>query len=515
MKILLNFFYIYIISINIACIEKEKCTNLNSKPNTIPALQEWKPSCGEFHLSDNTSIVIDNKYLSLAKTFIKDLNSISGFNFTTKKSGAQNGDISILIDNNLKDISKEAYTIQIDDKIEIKASDQSGAFYATQTLLQILVQDKSGLKIPKGAINDYPKIKERAFMIDIGRKYFSINYIKKTIRNLAWYKQNTFHIHFSDWSGFRLKSNTFSGLASEQAYSKSDIKEIQEYAKTYNVTIVPEIDLPAHATKILKYNPDLGFECESMITCKWLPDSVNAAKPGWILNVKKPEAKTFVKDLLDEFIPLFDGPYFHIGGDEWQFDSQKETCKELMDYTKKRGFKYPGDAYVEWINEINKQVKSYGKITQIWNWWRYSPSKDSQNKTTIQPDKDIIINVWNKPRTKPILNDGYNVIITPEEGTGSLYISPGFNGKKAGDYGYFDSKYNYETWKPEIENNQIKGYKICMWSDRCETKKDEWFDQFSEKPKAVFAEKVWGTKDSETVTDFFERMNRIGLAPKN
>lgn len=496
----------------VGCKKTKDNPKFNNKPNVIPAIQEWKSEIGFFKLSKSSKISIDDTNQDLAQTFADDLNILTGLTVQVGDNGASNGDIAIVIDSMSSSLSKEAYSVKIGNNIHIKASDKSGAFYATQTLLQILSQDSLHTNIPKGEINDFPKITERAFMLDIGRKYFSMNYIKKTIRNMAWYKLNVFHIHFSDWSGFRLKSDKFPELASEQAYSKTEIREIQDYAKKYNVMVVPEIDLPAHATEIIKYNSKFGFECESLLTARWLPDSINIAKKGWILNVTKPETRTFISELLDEFIPLFDAPYFHIGGDEWQYDDQKYACNELMEYTKKRGFKYPGDVYVEWINEVNKQVKSYGKTTQIWNWWRFSPSENQQNKTSIQPDMDIIVNVWNKPREQEILDDGYNVIITPEEGLGALYITPGSKGVKAGDYGYFDSKANYENWEPEI-HDQIRGYKVCMWTDVVEKMEDTWFDQFADKPKAVFAEKVWGKKGSKNIEDFFERVSLTGLAP--
>jgi hexosaminidase len=226
----------------------------------------------------------------------------------------------------------------------------------------------------------------------------------------------------------------------------------------------------------------------------------------------KPEVRRFITTLLDEFIPLFDAPYFHIGGDEWQYDNQKLACEELVTYAESLGFDEPGDVFVSWINEINTQVKSYGKTTQIWNWWRFSPNDELQNRTTIQPDKDIVINVWNQSRKEQILEDGYQVIISPEVGEGALYISPGFNGTNPGDYGYFDNKYNYEQWNPAL-NSQIQGYKICMWSDRVEDKPDSWFDQFAERPKAIFAEKTWGTKSASKIEDFIIILETIGLSP--
>ena len=244
----------------------------------------------------------------------------------------------------------------------------------------------------------------------------------------------------------------------------------------------------------------------------WLPKNISSTKAGWILDVTKPQAHDFVKQLLDEFIPLFDAPYFHIGGDEWQYDDQKLKCPELVLATKKQGYKYPGDLYVAWINEIDKQVKSYGKTTQIWSWWNYSPSPEKQNVTSIAPSKDIVVNVWNKETQNIILADGYHVVSTFEDGPEALYITPGLKGKAPGDYGYFDSKSIYESWSP-IVTSQFSGYKVCLWADGAENQPDEWFNQFYETPLKVFADKIWGKKSVESLDTLISNSEKIGGAP--
>lgn len=275
--------------------------------------------------------------------------------------------------------------------------------------------------------------------------------------------------------------------------------------------VVPEIDLPAHATTINDYNPFLAFQCASMRSARWQGEEANQAGRAWILDVTRREVRSWIRALLDEWIPLFDAPYFHIGGDEWQYDKDKFDCPEMMEATRNRGFEYPGDLLVEWINETNEQIKSYGKTTQIWNWWRFSPSERMQNQTSIQPARDIIINVWNRPRLEEIIEDGYDVIITSEEGDEGLYVTP-FHGKKPGDYGYFNSKVIYENWRPQ-ESEQIRGFKVCLWTDRVEDKPDEWFDQYIDLPKAVLAERIWGGPRNSSVEEFESRLSEVGEAP--
>ena len=89
----------------------------------------------------------------------------------------------------------------------------------------------------------------------------------------------------------------------------------------------------------------------------------------------KVEMREFVYELLEQFIPIFDAPYFFIGGEEQQYDNQKSECMELVDFAKQSDYLHTGDVFIEWINEINEQVKSHGKRTQICNWWRFSPNE--------------------------------------------------------------------------------------------------------------------------------------------
>lgn len=516
-------------AIQLSSIDLSAQSGANPEPNVIPALHEWIGAEGFFVLDKDTHVIVEQEALSVAATFVKDLESLTGYpSISIWDDAVESSKNSItlkLISDPL--LGDEGYRMEISERITVEANRPSGLFYGTQTLLQILAQDGSAYRrIPKGTIQDVPLIKERSFMLDIGRKYFEVNYLKKTIRNLAWLKYNRFHMHLTDWSGFRLDSDKFPGLASEEAYNRLEIRDIQDFAAKYFVTIVPEIDLPAHASHMIQYRPELAFQCESMRTGRWLTQSMldrlchrwgrasmTIHEAGWILDITNPEAVGFMTELLNEFIPWFDGPYFHIGGDEWQFDDQKTACPELMAYTEEKGYDQPGDVFVAWINEMNEVVKSHGKTTQIWNWWRFqNPRKNEYNGSTIQPDLDIVINVWNKPREKEILEAGYQIISTTEEGPGALYSTPGIRGRNPGDYGFFDNKYNYESWEP-MQSPQVQGYKLCLWTDRLEHMPDEWFDRHSERQKAVLAEKAWGKRGSETIDDFWLRMLRIGSAP--
>ncbi|TLX73470.1 hypothetical protein E9993_15265 [Labilibacter sediminis] len=508
-KITTHFFVVLLMFISSA--------GLLAQPNVLPNVQSWNNGKGYFKLANSSRIVCsEDDYTTLKKDleqFSADLAEVSGKNLTVVKGTARKGDLLFTLNANNKEIGNEGYIMQVNSKITVSANKAHGAFYGMQTLLQLF---KQSAKLKKGKAVDYPKVAERGFMIDCGRKYFEIEYIENLIRRLAWMKVNFIHLHFTEWNGFRLKSELFPGLASDQAYSKEDIRRIQDFAAKYYVMVVPEIDVPAHSTAITDYNPYLGFKCKSMrYAKKWQGDEANEQDKAWALDATRPEVRSWLRALLDEWIPLFDGPYFHIGGDEWQYDREKLQCPEFVKAAAEKGYEYPGDLYVEWINEMNDQVKSYGKTTQIWNWWNFSPSEEQQNKTSIHPDKDIVINVWNHPRQKEIINAGYKTILTSEEGEEALYVTPfdGTGDKKPGDYGVFHSQRIYEEWEPNTHKN-VNGFKVCLWANEAEDKADEWFNQYYDLPLAVFAEKTWGSKEEASIEAFEEKFETIGKSLK-
>jgi hypothetical protein len=481
--------------------------NPNVAPPTMPSLREWSGGVGFLTFGTNSLIAVDSQYTNrlgvIALVLKDDLKQITGQDYQIiSLPEASPGSIFLTLNSLDPGIGNEGYILKVDDSVNIRANTENGVFYGTQTLLQMLNLDATHSMLPRGKARDYPLCKERDEMIDVGRHYYQVNYLEEEIRKLAWYKMNTLHLHFTDWNGFRLVSDTYPGLATSPAYTKADIRQLQDVARRYHVTIVPEIDLPAHAKAITDYDPQLRFACASMDTGHW-PGARNG---GWMLDITRPDVREWVKRLLDEFIPLFDGPYFHIGCDEWEFTASQSKCPELVAYMKAKGYASPTDVFVEWINEVNKQVKSYGKTMQIWSWWDYKQSPD------IQPDKDIVINVWTASPER-FSQRGWKAIYSREDGPDALYVSPGDGGTSLGQYGYVDSKRIYEKWVMPPDTNLL-GFQLCRWSDNAEERSDAWFDHWAQRPVQVLAERTWGGPRSATVNDFYERADAIGYPPE-
>jgi hexosaminidase len=475
----------------------------NPAPNVFPSLREWHGGHGDWRLTPTTRIVVDQRDQRLldqtAHTFADDLGAETGHHPAVITGRARAGDIFLTAHTTDTGLGAEGYRLTIERVLTMEASSDTGVFNSTQTVEQILKADPHRSRVPQGTARDWPDFSERAQMLDVGRKYYPMSYLKGQIRQMAWQKLNTFHLHLSDWEGFRIQTQRFPGLASPQSYSKSDLRELQDYAHRYHVMIIPEIDLPAHANAIAQYDPTLRFSCHSLDYSHW----PGGEQGGWVLNIASQHTRQFVHDLLNEIIPMFDSPYFHVGGDEYPYDKDKAACPELVAYQQARGFAYPGDVFVDFFNTLNSQVRAFGKTTEMWEWWNFN-----NQQTSIKPDKNIVIDSWVNNDPAGLAAQGYPVVGTPEM---TLYVSAGF-GQKLGDYGYVDVQKVYEQY-PFSHPNGILGYRISRWSDRAEQQSPEWLDFFARRPLQVLAERLWGGPRSPSVWQFFARVDSVGGPP--
>ena len=302
-------------------------TEKNPKPFVIPELREWTGATGEFAITQETRIVYPRKSAELAEIatlFAEDYKKMTGVELQVVEGNAKAGDIQIAIKSNRK-IGDEGYKINIGNKVTIEANTARGAIWATRTLLQIAEQN-NGTTLPKGNIVDYPDYEMRSFMLDCGRKFIPISFLHEYVDFMAYYKMNTFHIHLNDnafkqyfehdWSktpsGFRLESDFFPGLTSRDGYyTKAEFIELQKHAERVGVEIIPEFDVPAHSLAFVHYRPELGSNDYGLDH----------------LDLFNPATYTFVDSLFMEYLggdePVFRGPRFHVGTDEY---SNRDTA---------------------------------------------------------------------------------------------------------------------------------------------------------------------------------------------
>ncbi len=424
---------------------------VNPAPTLLPSPQQWTGGTGDLTLDARSRIVVDGadtgQLLGDAQTFAADLRTITDLPFpvvTASQPGA--GDVFLT----LAPGHPDGYQLTVGSAARIAGNDATGTFYGEQSVEQLL--STSHDRLPVGTATDWPSNAYRGVMLDLGRHYYSLDYVLDQIRQAAWDKLSTIHLHFTEQNAFRLQSTTYPGLAAPQSYSHADIARMVAYAARYHVQIVPEIDIPAHSVPIGQYDPALEWDCASM------NGSAYQSWPGYTLDITKPATTTFVTNLLKEFVPLFhDSPVFHLGGDEYPEFAAQQQCPELVNYARQHGFASTEDVFVSWLNQMAGVVSSLGKRPEIWNWW------DVAGGASIQPDKNIIIDAWTGT-ADAYLNAGYDTVSSPDN---LLYVTPS---APPGNVGTNDVSL-YSQWTP-ASNPHLLGYEVSRWSDNAVTEPD-------------------------------------------
>ena len=234
-------------------------------------------------------------------------------------------------------LHEEAYILTVNKKgIHIQASDYAGLFRAAQTLrksLPMVDAKKTGVSLPYVTVNDHPRFEYRGVLLDCGRHFFSVDFIKKFLDVMALHGCNQFHWHLTEDQGWRFevkaypslapmgsvrketvigpyKSGVYDGVPYGGYYTQEDCREIVRYAAERYINVVPEIDLPGHMQSALHVFPHLG--------CTGGPYPVRTT---WgvskeVLCGGNPETLVFLKTVLGELCEVFPSKYVHIGGDE-------------------------------------------------------------------------------------------------------------------------------------------------------------------------------------------------------
>lgn len=304
------------------------------------------------------------------------------------------------------------------------------------------------VSLPCGEIRDWPDYSLRGFMMDCGRKYIPMRYLRQLARIMAYYKMNTLQIHLNDngfkqyfggdwdrtYAAFRLECETYPGLTARDGhYTKAEFIDFQEKAADIFVETIPEIDVPAHSLALTRYKPEIGSKEYGMDH----------------LDLFNPETYTFVDGLFKEYLegdePVFRGPKVHIGTDEYSNKDQDVVEK----------FRYFTDHYIRLVESYGKQAVVWGALTH------------ADGKTPVKSE-NVIMNAWYNGYADPVkmAADGYRLISIPD---GLVYIVPA-----AGYYyDYLNEEYLYDNWTPAHvgkavfaeRDSAILGGMFAVWND--------------------------------------------------
>src|SRR5205085_11376149 len=209
----------------------------------------------------------------------------------------------------------ESYSLEVTDKQAVlRAPTVVGALRGLETFLQLLESDREGYFIPAVQIQDQPRFRWRGLLIDIGRHYEPMEVIKRNLDAMAALKLNVFHWHLTEDQGFRIESKKFPKLhqigSDGLYYTQDEAREVINYARERGIRVVPEFDIPGHATSWLVGYPELG-SAPGPYQIERRPGIFEPA-----LDPTREEVYKFLDQFLGEMAALFPDAYMHIGGDE-------------------------------------------------------------------------------------------------------------------------------------------------------------------------------------------------------
>ena len=493
--------------------------SINAKPKVVPELAEWVGTEGSFTISDDSRIVINPAYKDdlayLAKTFKADYQAQTGKEIEVVYANTPGAhDFYFTLGSSDTGLKEEGYLMTVGDSVKVEAVDKTGAFWATQSILQILKQNSN--TIPNGQTRDYPKYEVRGFMLDVGRMPYSLDILKDIAKNMAYYKMNDFQVHLNDnyiwvedygdnafdaYSGFRLESDIKAGgngglnqadLTSKDVfYTKDQFRTFIQECRDMGVAVVPEFDTPAHSLALTKVRPDLAMKDKS-VARHW--DHLD-------LDSMYDESLAFTQSIFNEYMngddPVFDqNTTVNVGTDEYD----GKYAENFRQYT---------DDMLKFIQDTGRDVRLWGSLSM-------------RKGSTPVRSENVQMNIWNTSWANPneMYKQGFDLINMVD---GTLYMVPG-----AGYYNdYLNSQNIYNNWQPNnmggtiipAGDEQMLGSAYAIWNDMVDKKANgiseyDIYDRF-EKALPAMSSKLWGDGQDLKYNELNEVVNALGTAPNS
>ncbi|WP_298550086.1 family 20 glycosylhydrolase [uncultured Algibacter sp.] len=504
-----------IILLFFSCKSKEIPTEI---PNIIPKPSSIKTNNAVFTLDENTGMSFDTQF-TISANFLKQFLKVGGG--IDLKSGTT---IAFLEDTSLP---SEGYRLHISkEQIQIKASTDQGAFYAVQSLRQLLpvsfenkTSSSKTIKIPCVTITDSPNFKYRGMHLDVSRHMYSVDFIKKYIDAIAMLKMNTFHWHLTDDQGWRIeieaypKLNTISSFRDETLighyndqphqfdgkkyggyYTKNDIKAIVSYAQQRFVTIIPEIEMPGHSQAVIASYPELGCNGSNVkVPTKWgIFDEIYCTKE---------ETFNFLEVILDEVLVLFPSEYIHIGGDETP-KVRWENCEHCQKRIADEGLKNVHELQNYFISRMEKYLNTKGR--QIIGWDEILEGGLAPNATVMS---------WRgRSGAVEAAKSGHNVVLTPTSNCYFDYYQSDNEDEPLAIGGYLplEKVYHYNPIPEELTSEEAKyvmGAQGNLWTEYIPTEAKVEYMVF---PRMVaMSEVVWSEPTQKDYNDFTKRLEQF------
>ncbi|SDZ86021.1 beta-N-acetylhexosaminidase [Pedobacter hartonius] len=505
----------------------------------IPAPVTLERQSGFFKL-DKTVVLISNEVPNTATADMLNafITGKGGFALRTTKSAAGTERAILLTADGADKLPEEGYKLTVNAKTITVTGKGAGLFYGVQSLMQMMPEKKGQeIDIPASVIMDYPRFKYRGMHLDVGRHFFSVAFVKKYLDLMAQYKLNNFHWHLTEDQGWRIEIKKYpklTSVGSERAgtiighhpgvttdntpykgfYTQNEVKEVVAYAAKKFINVIPEIEMPGHASAAIAAYPQLSCfpDRDTYIDPKAPWTGSRKGKQlqqtwGVFDDVFAPTEYTFgfLEDVLDEVMALFPSKYIHIGGDESpkEYWKQSPFCQQLI---KEKGLKDEHGLQSYFISRIEKYINSKGRNIIGW---------DEILEGGLAPNATVMS--WRGVEggiAAAKLN--HNVIMTP--GSNGLYVdhaqSPSPDEPvNIGGMSPYSKVYAYDPVPAELSDDQkkfIEGVQANIWTEYVESNEKLEYQVF---PRMLaLSEIAWSPVSRKDYKNFSEERIPLHLA---
>lgn len=449
---------------------------------------------GFFTLDKATVIAARDEADKQAAAIFNDyLQTYYGFTLPVKKEAIK-GAIHLATRKFIKAPERDAYTLNVTaNGVAIEGDTYAGTFYGLQSLIQLLpLQKDNKLKIPYVSIQDAPRFGYRGLMLDAGRHFFPVSFVKKYIDYIALHKMNYFHWHLTDDQGWRIEIKKYPELLSKSTYrngtiigrypgtdndniryggyyTQDEVREVVQYAKDRHITVVPEIEMPGHASAAiaaypwLSCFPDQPTKTTGAISTASQQAGGKIVQETWgvfddVFCAGKDSTFQFLQDVIDEVLPLFPSKYIHVGGDESPKTHWK-ICPNCQRRIKDLNLKDEHELQSYFIQRMEKYINGKGRTLIGW---------DEILEGGLAPN--AVVMSW-RGETGGIeaAKQKHQVIMTP---TTYVYFdytqSTNEDSVTIGGFIPVEKVYNYEPIPAELaveEGNYILGAQANLWTE--------------------------------------------------
>ena len=502
--------------------------------SVIPQPVHLTRRAGTFELTARTAIVTDRATRDIGYQLADWIRPATGYRLAVSAAPAAGGQpISIRIDPTLARLGEEGYQLSVTPaRITIRACRPAGAFYAVETLRQLLPPDifraapVAGVSwvVPAVEIEDWPRFSWRGAHLDVSRSFMPKEFVRKYIDLLALHKLNRFHWHLTDDQGWRIEIKKYPLLTSiggwrrqslvgvQRAYrdttqwvydniphggfyTQDDVREIVAYAQARFITVVPEIEMPGHSQAAIAAYPWLGNTGQQLeVLTHWGVDA-NILNPS-------DSAIHFMQDVLTEVLTLFPSHWIHTGGDEAVKDQWK-TSALAQARIRELGLRDENHLQSWMTAQMSQWLAARGRALIGWDEILEGGTEGLAPNAVVMSWRGIDGGV-------AAAQAGHDVVMTPTSNTYFDYYQSQDTAREPLAIGGFlplDTVYAYEPIPPALDSLQARhvlGTQGQIWTEYQRTPRNVEYMVF---PRLVaLSEVAWTPREQKDFADFRGRL---------